>query len=156
MQALTQTNRKFRVLQFSSVWIPRSIGILILPIVFIIWSLIRFGSPWLAISYLKGERLIAQRSLLMLDEGRAGEEREVEFTVRNIGNSPARIVGANYTCACVLTDRLPVSIPGNDTRKLKLKARYQASGNLFQTINYYTDCLTQPILQIQVKGKLVK
>ena len=126
------------------------------PLAFALWYMMQFGASFTGISYLRGEMLVTDRSTLLLEEGRAGEVRQAEFTFRNIGPSPLHIVGAYTNCTCVVSNDLPLTVPGNASVKSTITARYRDKGDLSQTIVYYTDCPTQPSIPISVKGMLLK
>jgi hypothetical protein len=139
-----------------SVWASRLIGVVVLSLAFVLWSVVQFGSPSVAISYFRGERLVVDQPTLSVEEGKAGDVRNVEFTVRNIGRSPIRVVGANTSCTCVVFSDLPLTVPGRGFHVLKLAAKYRAQGDLLQAVTYYSDCPTQPELPIEIRGKLIK
>lgn len=145
--------------RLSRIWLsaaPSLGGILLVPLAFMAWALMAFGSTGDAFLYLRGHRLLIEPDVATVQDGRPGEEREAVFRVRNLSGHPVRILGAATSCTCISTDTLPITIGPGRFCDLHLRIRLdgEPAQAFRQDVTYMSDNPAQPALAVRVMGRI--
>jgi hypothetical protein len=100
-----------------------------------------FGSIPSALSYLRGARLVPLRYSAHAGIVARGEERILEFKLRNWSDKPIVILGAKSTCTCVSIGDFPICVPPGGTDKLavRLRTKKRKPGPVSERVRIYTD-----------------
>ncbi len=136
---------------------PGLCGVVVVVVLGLGWSLARFGSLGHAWLYANGVRLTVDNRTIQLPDGKPGEDRDADFVVRNLSGKPIQILGAQTSCGCVATAKLPVTVlPGQaNTLRVTLHLEQTSTGVVEQMIIYHTDESTAPNLTVVVKGRVI-
>lgn len=110
---------------------------------------LRFGSVWTAVAYLAGERLLVSPGAEQLVIGRDGEMVSLIARVYNTSDKPVELAGASATCTCAVVSGLPLQIPENEARDVRIMVhlKRQTSG-IRQRVVLFTDRIDRPRLEV--------
>lgn len=102
---------------------------------------VEFGSIPSALSYLRGARLIPLCYSVQAGPVARGEERTLEFKLRNWSDKPIVILGAKSSCTCVSLGDFPVQVPPGGTNNLgvRLRTNKRKPGPISERVRIYTD-----------------
>ena len=113
---------------------------------------VKFGSPRIAVRYLRGERLILEPERIWLTD-LDSEPVVVHAEIRNYTAKPVRLVGASLRCTCVFAKELPATIPAGDTFRLPLQVHALPNKpEIDEMIAIYTDDPQRPQMRLRVVG----
>lgn len=96
----------------------RILGVLaVLAVVLIVagFGFWRFGSTANAVAYLNGEYILADHTVEQLGPVDPGKVFDVTFNLTNVSSESIRLVGANFSCSCLLPPSMPMDFPGGET-----------------------------------------
>lgn len=71
----------------------------------------RFGTPFNALAYMRGERLHVASYSQDLGIVPVGAERTAYFDVTNLSSAPAKVMGTAVPCSCTTIDEMPERFP---------------------------------------------
>lgn len=105
---------------------------------------------------LRGEALLVAGGDADVGAAPKGDSRTLLVTVENLTGVDLRLVGGTSSCACVVTDDLPLTIPagGKATAHVTIKFTGEV-GRFKHTFLWYTDASTQPRLYGSVAGQVM-
>ena len=92
-----------------------------------------------------------------LGTARSGLNFPVEFRLTNRGSAPIRVVGATYSCnrhACLSGKDLPISIPGGESRPVRVNVATYQPGDYSHEITFYTDAPGRSSLVLTIRGRV--
>ena len=85
------------------------------------------------------------------------EQRNITFTLTNIGSRKVTLVGARSSCACAIVADLPMSLEAAGSRSVKVTVRGVPNpGDVRETVEFFTDYPGQARLLVQIRGRIVK
>ncbi|MBI2805192.1 MAG: DUF1573 domain-containing protein [Planctomycetes bacterium] len=90
-----------------------------------------YGSIPAAIAHLRGERISVQPRLADVGTGTLGDQREAEIDVTNWTEHPIRLIGGTADCSCTVLGDLPLTIPPNETRTVKVDVAMTGKPGIF-------------------------
>ncbi|MGO9922025.1 MAG: DUF1573 domain-containing protein [Isosphaeraceae bacterium] len=113
-----------------------------------------FGSIPSALSYLRGARLIPLRYSVPAGTVVRGEERILEFKLKNWSDKPIVILGAKSSCTCVSLGDFPIRVPSGGTNNLgvRLRTKKRKPGPISERMRIYTDEKRSHGLTLAVTG----
>jgi len=113
-----------------------------------------FGSIPSALRYLQGARLIPLRYSVQAGTVARGEERILEFTLRNWSDKPIMILGAKSSCTCVSLGDFPTCVlpGGTDKLAVRLRTKKRKPGPISERVRIYTDEKRSDGLVLAVTG----
>jgi Protein of unknown function (DUF1573) len=115
-----------------------------------------FGSFGAALAYFSGDRLIADAYSRSVGIVSVGEQHAVFFKIRNMSNQTVRIVGADSSCTCLVTDQLPVVLPPHGVFRLRIGVRPKSQpGQIAERVSLITDREGQQSLNLKISGRIV-
>lgn len=123
---------------------------------FAAWSLHEFGSIWAGLSYLDGERLIADSYTLSFGTLGTGDFRTVNLTLDNRADHGIKIRGASRSGPCFVLHRFPISIDPGRKARIPIAVQPEVAGPINQDILLFTDDQRQSFLRVIVRGKVVE
>ena len=97
-----------------------------------------FGSVAALAAVLSGDSFVVEPGRFDLGEVRAGEERSVVFTVRNLSRESIRVVGLQVSCTCLRADGLPLSIAPGEKSDVVVRV-HAKSGALSHRVGVLVD-----------------
>jgi hypothetical protein len=113
-----------------------------------------FGSVPVALRYLRGERLILEPSEIRIDRPKNGGSVTVEALVSNMSDRPVNLMGANASCSCVVTSRLPAIVEPGGQFKLPITVNVTPDKIVDETIVLFTDHPNHVRLSVRVMAAL--
>lgn len=105
-------------------------------VVFVAWSLLRFGSVAWGWAYVEGAAVVPEAGTVHAGDVVAGMETVVCFRLRNLAATPVRVVGAQASCGCVAVDDLPLALPPGESADLSIRFTPPAR-DVGKTIRHY-------------------
>jgi hypothetical protein len=113
-----------------------------------------FGSIPSAVSYLRGARLIPLRYSVQAGSVAQGEDRMLEFKLRNWSSKPVMILGAKSSCTCVSLGDFPIRVLPGGTNNLavRLRTKNKKPGPIYERVRVYTDEKRSDALVLAVTG----
>ncbi len=99
----------------------------------------RFGTPGLALAWLRGERLVLSPAEADLGECQPRTEHVARFTLANLTDRPVRVVGGEQSCACVALDELPVEVAARGSGEISVQFFVAGEGLYAQQLLLYID-----------------
>jgi hypothetical protein len=119
-------------------------------------ALVLVESPARALAHIRGEAITLSAASVDVGEGEAGENRKVVTQLTNQTDREVRVVGAGFSCACVSTDELPITLAPRETRSLGFEVTFAGSpGRFTRTAYWYIDDSTQRFVVLQMSGTVV-
>lgn len=101
---------------------------------------VAFGSTDAAWAFLRGERLSVRPRVVDIGTGVLGEFRNGTVELVNRTDSAIRVVGGTSTCSCIVTEDLPLTIPGGAASTVRVFVRFVGSeGRFRQVATLHTD-----------------
>jgi hypothetical protein len=118
-------------------------------------ALYAFGSFGPALDYLKGDRLMADRSSRSFGEVEQGQRLTIVYELTNASGREITILGAKTNCTCVFAEELPLSVPPRSRRAIKIAVNTDSRDGLIQeSISLFTDFPRQPVVELRVLGRV--
>ncbi|MBI3837623.1 MAG: DUF1573 domain-containing protein [Planctomycetia bacterium] len=116
----------------------------------------KYGSFAAALGYLRGRQLLILPEVLDLGDGELGERRAARLQIVNLTDRPAKLLGANSSCSClVLPKDVPAEIPGHESRWLPIVLAFSGKGGEFwQIVTVYSDVAGGGSASAIVKGRI--
>lgn len=105
-------------------------------VLFVAWSLLRFGSVAWGWAYVEGASVIPEAGTLHAGDVVVGVESVVRFRLKNLAGTPVRVVGAQASCGCVAVDDLPLTLPPGESAHLSIRFTPLAR-DVGKTIRHY-------------------
>lgn len=120
------------------------------------WGHWEFGSLSSALAYLNGERLLVDLGTLSFGTARRGEERDLQFTIRNRTGKEVKILGTRSTCGCMATaEKFPISIGNRGQQDLTIHVWLTGKDSAFEKrVDFYTDDDANPVVPVVVRGTI--
>lgn len=118
-----------------------------------------FGSFSEALTYFRGEALTLSPSPVDLGEVRAADSRRVYVQATNRTDRAIQLIGAKFTCSCLSTDKLPLTIAPHETRLLGVVVRFGGAPGWFtQTAYWYTQDSVQgvTVMVLPIHARIVE
>jgi hypothetical protein len=136
--------------------VPAALGVAVVVVVCLAWSLLRFGSLSDAFRYARGSRVVIDPPTLVLPPGRFDDRQTADFRMRNLTSQPVRVLGATVSCDCVTTEGLPTVIDAGGSLRLRSSVHLDARslGPFVQSVLYYTDHPAAPSLRVVIRGEI--
>jgi hypothetical protein len=114
---------------------------------------LRFGSLSLARAYLRGERFFVEPRHIELGDGQPGKQREIEICIANYDGIPIRLIGSSASCACMVSETLPLTIPAGSQCTYRLVFTFPPKGSEFRhELLTYTDNRTVNCFVVEIHG----
>jgi Protein of unknown function (DUF1573) len=137
-------------------WVAAFGGIFVILLVMVLYVETRFESANDAWLYSRGITVTIDPKIATIDDGKEGESREVEFTIKNMSTNQLNILGVTTSCSCVSSESMPISIEkgGKKSVRVTIHLEKTATGEVTQTIEYHTDNKTSPKLVAKITGKV--
>ena len=89
---------------------------------------------------MRGVRISVEPPVTDMGSGIAGQKRRFTVRLHNHMDHTVRIVGGTTSCACIVTDDLPVSIPPGESVPVTVAAGFKGTPGLFQQeFVFYTE-----------------
>lgn len=118
---------------------------------FALW--LAFGSGWVGLRYLRGERLILAPGHVRVVPFSETEPGVGTTEVRNYTAAPVRLLGSAVPCTCVRTQELPVTIPTGGRASFSIQVHATpGKRKVDETVVIYTDHPEHPFLRFRVSG----
>lgn len=126
-------------------------------VVALTWAIAECGTLRGAYLYASGVRIVVEGASIRFPDGRAGEDRDAAFLVRNLSGNPVQILGVNTSCGCVSVEKLPVTVAPAGVKEIRLTIHLEesASGTVEQTLRFHTDEPTTPRFSVKVSGRVI-
>jgi hypothetical protein len=151
------------------VWRPRQIragiragipslvgGTLIVSVValgLVLWH----GSLRSALAHIRGETIVVNPGVVELGNGKAGEVRMVSLELTNYHEKPVRIVGGTSDCSCIATQDLPMDIPVNESRTIRVQVKFTGTpGVIRRRFSLFADIERLRVMPVAVTGRVVQ
>jgi HYDIN/CFA65/VesB family protein len=116
-------------------------------------ALYSFGSFGSALSYLRGDHLIADAYAKSFGILRKGETSCVVFQLRNMSKEPIKLLGARTSCTCVTIDGVPTTIEPETVSPLKVFVHSDTLSSRYEErISFFTDMADQPSVTLRIFG----
>lgn len=134
-------------------WGMRFSGVFILPVLFLAWSLLSYGSVAIGWAALRGDRVSLVPHTLDLGWVKAGETTHASLIVWNLTNHELSLIGGRTSCGCLQIDGLPVKIRAGRSQRvpISLTAGVQQSGANRQGLDLLTGELGTPQVHAEVR-----
>jgi len=101
----------------------------------------------------RGERISVDPPVTDIGSDVAGKRRQFTVRLQNHCDRTVKIIGGTTSCACVVTDDLPVSIPPGGSVPVAVRAGFKGTPGLFQQeFVFYTDDKKQKRVLARFKG----
>ena len=121
------------------------------------WFAFQLGTLSIAIAQATRGRLIVDAAEKSFGTVVAGRERVINFYLTNRTNQPVTVVGANTSCGCTATGNLPLTIESAQTGQFQVTiATKSRRGPFAESVELYTDLVSQPQLMLQVTGRIIE
>jgi hypothetical protein len=131
-------------------------GFLSAILVFALWSYIHFGAVAYGLAWLRGEQLVIEPQEIDLGEVGCEQRRKLSFEVINLGGEPIRLIGANSSCACMVTEGIPTTVPAHSTCTLvTMILTPSETGEFTQHLIIYSELESQTFLIASISGRAV-
>jgi hypothetical protein len=99
-----------------------------------------FGSIPAATAYFRGERITIWPLIVHLDPGKKDDVQNVTIEVYNWTASPVRLIGGSFDCACSVVEDLPVEIPAQESRAVRISVQLAANpGGFVRRADFLVD-----------------
>jgi len=132
-----------------------SLGAAIFALLAFASSYLVFGSPVVALAYLRGERVIAVPRSFDVGLGADHEMKTATFRVRNYSGRELIITGANTNCTCIMPGEYPVRVASGGSRDVELQVRLSTKQpELSQVVTLYTDSPNQAAIPLRITGRV--
>jgi hypothetical protein len=110
-----------------------------------------------ALTFLRGEALEVEPSVVDLGRGPQGETRDFSVIIRNPTDRPITVLGGEFSCRCMTTEDLPLCVPAGESRLFTFQFQFLGKGGAFQyPVVLYTDDRTHTKVLCRVAGKVVE
>lgn len=95
-------------------------------------SMYRYGVLRNVLLLLAGEMVVVDSNYIVLGEVKDGEERHLEFVVRNLSFKGVEIIGAKASCSCTVAQDIPVVVRamGSSILRVSYRAQGKVGGEL--------------------------
>jgi hypothetical protein len=114
-----------------------------------------FGSTEAAMSYLSGDRILAESRLGSFGEVDSGAVPTVDFRLKNRDRSPVEILGVNVSCTCLVVTPRYLRLAEGATGELSVRVRTgKRYGDLAETVRCYTTSSSSPWVDLRVTGRV--
>jgi len=117
------------------------------------YAVVRFGSLRSALAFARGERLVVEGGVRDLGDLPLGSEHEVRVTIRNLGRSSIRILGAKSSCSCMAAADKPRGVPPGESRAILIHLHVDRESEIAGEVTLYTDEPNRPELPIGLKAR---
>lgn len=114
------------------------------------------GSPWAALSLLRGGPIAATPAHLDLGSGTVGTQLTSQVVLNNWSDRPIRVIGGTSDCSCVTHADLPVTIPPGESRPVTIVLRVPPSpaGRMTRVAELFTDYDQQPKIHLTLSCRV--
>lgn len=114
------------------------------------------GRPGDLLARIRGDRITVEPPVTDMGTGAAGHKRRFTVLLYNHTDHTVRIVGGTTSCACIVTEDLPVSIPPGGSAPVKVSGGFKGTTGLFQQVFvFYTDDKDQHRVLARFEGRIV-
>ncbi len=116
-----------------------------------------FGSPFVAIHFLRGESIAVEPITTHVGDVIAGDRRNFTIRLSNLRDRPVKILGGTAKCSCIATAELPIVIRPNETQQINVEINLGVSPGRFQrSFGLYTDDERQPEITAWFDGRIIE
>lgn len=120
------------------------------------WGYVQFGSFTSALAYARGDRLIADSKSLFFGQVVAGPTIQQHTRLTNHANRAIKLVGSNASCACVLSEDLPLTIAPGNSHLFRIGVKTdKRSGAIREQIALFTDFPKQSEIVFSIRGEIL-
>lgn len=114
------------------------------------------GSSGDFLARVRGDRITVEPAVTEMGSGAAGQKRQFTVRLHNHTDHTVRIVGGTTSCACIVTDDLPVSIPAGGSVLVAVRTGFKGTPGFFQQeYRFYTDGEEQGRVLARFEGRVV-
>ncbi len=109
------------------------------------------------LTFLRGESLTIEPSVVEVGNGEAGELRDFSLTIHNHTSRPISLVGGQAACGCITTEELPLDVPAGESRTIACKFHFRRTvGKFHYPYTLYTNDGSYSVVVARVAGRLVE
>ncbi len=103
-----------------------------------------FGSPSIALAYLRGQRIEITPQVVSVGLGEIGQSRDVQIELRTHTAKAIRVFGGTSDCSCVATQDLPITLAASSSALIQVTMKFTGQPGAF---------LRKAILRIDDDGR---
>lgn len=134
-----------------------SAGVAVVLVVLTTIGTIIYGSLAAAWAHLRGEPVALKPAYIDLGTARPGEIHEHTITIMNYDSQPVKVFGGTTDCSCSTTPDLPVEVPPQEFRTVRISVRLPSSasrGMFTRVADLITDHPRQPWHRLRIGCRL--
>jgi len=116
-----------------------------------------YGSPYEALSHVRGEAITVESIVSYVGDGIAGEQRSFTIQLANHRDRPIKVIGGTTTCSCIATNDLPIIVPPRESRPITVRITFRGSPGRFRhSFVLYTDDEKQATATAWFAGRVIE
>jgi Protein of unknown function (DUF1573) len=122
-----------------------------------VYAMVSMGSIPAALSYVRGDRLVADERSKSFGTVEQGQPAKVVFRLTNFSKQPIRVIGAWSSCSCLTLEGLPMKVSPGEELSLPVGVRTKKKpGSIQETMSLFTDYPDEGELRLTVYGTILK
>jgi hypothetical protein len=132
-------------------------GLAILGVGLVTTARMTVGSVPAALAHLRGDRVSVVPNVAEVEQGTAGERRQVKVEVVNWTDGPIRVIGGTSDCSCTVLGDLPVEIPPRESRSALVDISLKGGPGIFtRKADFLIDDHGLKRISFSVTGRILK